>query len=151
MHSLKKDIVAGIIVILVGLYVLFANTQGNMTNTDGATPTPGTTPTPETSPDAGTRTGQYKDGTYTGIVANAFYGNIQVVATITGGKITSVSVPVYPDHPGHTTQVTDATIPVLKQEAITAQGANVQIVSGATQDSQAFQQSLAAALAQAGS
>jgi uncharacterized protein with FMN-binding domain len=40
-------------------------------------------------------------------------------------------------------------LPILKQEAIAAQSANVSIVSGATQDSQAFQQSLGAALAEA--
>ncbi|HEX3096025.1 MAG TPA: hypothetical protein VHQ20_02810, partial [Patescibacteria group bacterium] len=34
--------------------------------------------------------GKYKDGTYTGSVADAYYGNIQVKAIISGGKITDV-------------------------------------------------------------
>jgi uncharacterized protein with FMN-binding domain len=93
--------------------------------------------------------GQYKDGTYTGSVADAVYGQLQVVATISGGMITNITWPVYPNNPGHTSQVSATALPALEQEAIAAQSANVNIVSGATQDSEAFQQSLAAALAQA--
>jgi uncharacterized protein with FMN-binding domain len=40
-------------------------------------------------------------------------------------------------------------MPYLKQEAIAAQSANVNIISGATDSSYAFRQSLASALAQA--
>lgn len=163
---MKKYIVGGVIAALIVIYVIFVNVQNPGTNMNGpmsdaggpgtvGTPTstagspapvpsaPVATPTATPTPGAG----QYKDGTYTGPVANAFYGNIQVVATIQGGRITDVGVPVYPNAPGHTTDVTNMAIPALKQEAIQAQSANVNIVSGATQDSQAFQQSLAAALA----
>ena len=102
------------------------------------------------NPSGGASTsGQYKDGTYTGPVENAVYGNIQVVVTVSGGKITTVAVPVFPDSPGHSSQVSASAIPKLQQEALTMQSANVNVVSGATQDSQAFQQSLAAALATA--
>jgi uncharacterized protein with FMN-binding domain len=164
---MKKYIVAGIIVVLVGLYILFANMHdetplvGNIpSSTPIVTGTPDATgggiagmpptPTPSAPGNGGNtgQAGQYKDGTYTGPVTNAFYGNIQVVATVQGGVITSVSVPVYPNAPGHTSEVTNVAIPLLKQEAVQAQSANVNIVSGATQDSQAFQESLAAALAQ---
>ena len=34
--------------------------------------------------------GPYKDGTYTGSIADAFYGNMQVQAVIAGGKLTDV-------------------------------------------------------------
>ncbi|HUC01422.1 MAG TPA: peptidoglycan-binding protein [Candidatus Paceibacterota bacterium] len=95
-----------------------------------------------------TSSGQYKDGTYTGSVADAFYGNLQVVATIQGGAITDITFPQYPTG-GNSSNVSGWALPTLKQEAITAQSADVHIVSGATQDSQAFQQSLAVALAQA--
>jgi uncharacterized protein with FMN-binding domain len=97
----------------------------------------------------GTGTGQYTDGTYTGSLADAIYGKLQVTVTISNGMITNVTFPVYPNSPGHTSQVSASALPQLEQEAIASQSANVNIVSGATQDSQAFQQSLAAALAQA--
>ena len=80
---------------------------------------------------------------------NSVYGPVQVAVTVTGGKMVTVNVPVYPNTPGHTTEVSGQSIPVLKQEAISVQNANVNIVSGATQTTEAFQQSLASALSQA--
>ena len=73
----------------------------------------------------------------------------EVSAVVSGGKLVDVTFLQYPDAGGHTTEVSNFALPQLRQEAIVAQSANVNIVSGATQDSQAFQQSLAAALSQA--
>lgn len=88
----------------------------------------------------------YKDGTYTGNVTDAFYGNIQVKATISGGKITDVVFLQYPNDRDDSISINNAAMPQLKQEAITVQNANVDTVSGATQTSQAFIQSLQSAL-----
>ena len=93
--------------------------------------------------------GQYKDGTYTGSSADAYYGNVQVSATISGGKITDVKFLQYPDTHQTSVIINQQAMPYLKQEAIKAQSSNVQIISGATFTSQAFQQSLQAALSQA--
>ena len=120
--------------------------SGSGSNNNGAG---GTGDTGTNNNGGGTSTGAYKDGTYTGPVSDAIYGQLQIVATISGGQLTSVSWPIYPDAPGHTSEVNASALPQLKQEAVTAQSANIDIVSGATQTSQAFQQSLAAALAQA--
>jgi len=65
------------------------------------------------------------------------------------GAIADVQFLQYPQDNGHSRQVSAKAIPILKQEAIAAQSAQVNIVSGATATSQAFQQSLADALAQA--
>ncbi len=94
-------------------------------------------------------TGQYKDGTYTGSSADAYYGNVQVLATISGGKLTDVKFLQYPNTHQTSVIINQQAMPYLKQEAIQAQGSNVQVVSGATFTSQAFQQSLQAALSQA--
>lgn len=91
----------------------------------------------------------YKDGTYTGSVADAFYGTVQVQAVIQGGKVTNIQFLQYPNDQPESVSVNQAAMPSLKQEAIAAQNANVDIVSGATQTSNAFQQSLASALSQA--
>ena len=93
--------------------------------------------------------GQYKDGSYTGSAADAFYGNIQVQVTISGGKITDVQFLQYPSDRSTSIAINSQAMPYLKQEAIQAQSANVDIVSGATDSSQAFQESLQSALAQA--
>jgi uncharacterized protein with FMN-binding domain len=93
--------------------------------------------------------GQYKNGTYTGSVQDAFYGNIQVQATISNGKISNITFLQYPND-NHTSQyVNSIADPMLAQEAIQAQSAQVNIISGASASSQAFQASLADALSQA--
>jgi uncharacterized protein with FMN-binding domain len=91
----------------------------------------------------------YKDGTFTGNPADAFYGNIQVQAIISGGKITDIQFLQYPNDRSRSIAINTISMPILKQEAIQAQNANVNVVSGATDSSNAFVQSLSSALAQA--
>ncbi len=91
----------------------------------------------------------YKDGNYTGSVSNAYYGNVQVSATISGGKITTINFLQYPNTHSTSVAINQQAMPYLQQEAISAQSANVQVISGATYTSQAFTQSLDAALTQA--
>ena len=91
----------------------------------------------------------YKDGTYTGSSADAFYGTIQVQATIQRGKITDVQFVQYPNDRSESIQINQQADPLLAQEAIQAQSATVDIISGATDSSQAFMQSLSSALSQA--
>jgi uncharacterized protein with FMN-binding domain len=91
----------------------------------------------------------YKDGQYTGDVADALYGNIQVQATVSGGNVTDVTFLQYPNDRDRSININSQAMPYLKQEAIAAQSANVDIVSGATATSQAFITSLASALNQA--
>lgn len=93
--------------------------------------------------------GQYKDGTYTGTRNDAFYGYIQVKVTISGGKITDVTFLEYPNDQHESRSINRKAMPMLKQEAINAQSANVNGVSGASDTSQAFEQSLSVALNQA--
>jgi uncharacterized protein with FMN-binding domain len=96
-----------------------------------------------------TYSGTYKDGTYTGSVADAFYGNIQVQVTISGGKISNIVFLQYPSDRQTSIQINSQAMPILKQETIQAQSAKVDGVSGATQTSGAFIQSLTSALQQA--
>jgi len=98
---------------------------------------------------AGPTTGQYKDGTYTGSVADAYYGNVQVSTTVTGGKLTAVKFIQHPDTRSTSVEINQQAMPYLQQEAIQAQSSRVQVISGATYTSQAFIQSLASAFAQA--
>lgn len=93
--------------------------------------------------------GQYKNGTYTGSVEDAFYGNIQVQAVISSGKITDVVFLQYPNDNRTSISINSQAMPLLKEEAIRVQSASVDIISGASASSQAFQVSLANALAKA--
>jgi uncharacterized protein with FMN-binding domain len=90
--------------------------------------------------------GQYKDGTYTGTRADAFYGFIQVRASVSAGKITDVTFLEYPNDQHESKQINEQAIPILKSEAIQAQSASVNNISGATDTTKAFVESLKAAL-----
>ena len=93
--------------------------------------------------------GAYRNGSYTGSAADAYYGTVQVQATIQGGRLSNVEFLQYPNDRGTSIYINGIAMPQLIQEAITAQSAQVDGVSGATATSQAFAQSLASALAQA--
>jgi len=125
-----------------------AKPSPTVTPSAGATPPPRptATPTPVITPK---KLGQYVDGQYTGSVADAYYGNIQVRATIQNGLITDVVFLQYPNDRSTSREINGQAMPMLRQEAIQAQSANVHIVSGATDSSGAFRESLASALAKA--
>ncbi len=110
-----------------------------------SSPTPNNTAAPTTTTTS-SASSPYKDGTYTGIVADAYYGPYQVAAVISGGKISNINFLQYPNDRGTSIEINSQAMPFLKQEAIAAQNANVDIVSGATQSSNAFRQSLQSAL-----
>jgi len=62
-------------------------------------------------------------------------------------KITNVKVPVYPDHTDRSVFINQQALPMLMQEVLTAQfNPNIDMISGATDSSYAFQDSLQAAL-----
>jgi uncharacterized protein with FMN-binding domain len=87
--------------------------------------------------------------TVTGSIISTRYGNVEVQLTVAGGKITAVQAVALPSG-GRSGQISSSAAPVLASEALTAQSANIDIVSGATYTSQAYAQSLQAALDQAG-
>lgn len=94
-------------------------------------------------------TSGYKDGTFTGSVVNAYYGNVQVSVAISGGKITDVKFLQYPNTHSTSVYINQQVMPYLKQEAIQSQNSHVQIISGATFTSEGFIQSLQKALSKA--
>jgi len=112
-------------------------------------PAPSTS-SPTTIPSAPTiAQSGYKNGIYTGSVADAFYGNIQVQVNISKGKISNIQFLQYPNDRGTSIAINQQADPMLAQEAIQAQSSQVNVVSGATDSSQAFIQSMQSALSQA--
>jgi uncharacterized protein with FMN-binding domain len=104
---------------------------------------------PVVSPAAPATQAAYKDGVYTGDVADAGYGPVQAQALVQGGKITDVQFLQYPGDRQRSVAIYEMAAPTLKQEVIQAQNANIDLVSGATQTSSAFRVSLSSALAKA--
>ncbi len=105
------------------------------------------TPAPTQVP---TTSGRYKNGTYTGPVVDAYYGYVQVQAVVQNGQITNVQFLQYPQDRRTSQEINSYAVPVLQQEAVQAQSANVNLITGATLTSEGFQQSLQSALSQAG-
>ena len=64
-------------------------------------------------------------------------------------RLTAVSVPTYPNHTDRSVYINQTAIPILKAEALKAQSANINMVSGATDSSDAFAQSLQSAILKA--
>lgn len=89
------------------------------------------------------------------------YGEVQLTiviekkTTTVGTKTTvkrrmvAIRIPVYPNHTFRSIRISQQALPILTQEALHAQSAKVDILSGATYTSQGFAGSLADALTQA--
>ena len=97
----------------------------------------------------GTMMSLYKDGTYTGDVVDVFYGNVQIQASIQNGKISNVKFLQSPSDRRTSIEINSQAMPMLQSQAIQAQSAKVDGVSGATATSQGFIASLGSALAKA--
>jgi uncharacterized protein with FMN-binding domain len=115
----------------------------------GATPTP-TTATPSATTDTGTTatTAAYKDGTATGAVISTRFGDVQVEVTISGGQIADVTALELPSRDGRSQYIASVAAPILREEALTAQSATIDLLSGATYTSEAYAESLQSALDQ---
>jgi hypothetical protein len=85
--------------------------------------------------------------TAVGPVINYNYGLISVRVTVSGKKITKIAIASLNDGSDPRSQMIDQqSIPLLEQEALRTQSANIQGVSGASFTSAGFAQSLQAAL-----
>jgi uncharacterized protein with FMN-binding domain len=90
-----------------------------------------------------------RSGTFTGNPISTQYGTMQVAAVISNGRLTDIKLLQETDG-GHSHQIDDAAIPVLKSAALAKHSAKIDIVSGATYTSQGYAQSLQSALDKAG-
>lgn len=155
--SIKKVIVAAVIIGAFALYS-FKQTSASLvptfsnnssSNTNAPSSGSGGSGSEAGSANSSGATGVYTDGSYTGSVADAQWGYVQVQATISGGRITGVRFLQYPSDRERSVEINSYADPQLTQEAIQAQSAQVDVISGATDSSEAFMQSLSDALTQA--
>jgi uncharacterized protein with FMN-binding domain len=115
----------------------------------GAPPDPTATPTTvptsvPTTPAASTSL------SYTGVAEQTRYGIVQVKVTVSGKTITNVSFVQLSAFDGRSQQINSDAAPILLQETLQAQSANIQSVSGASYTSDGYVQSLQSALDKAG-
>jgi uncharacterized protein with FMN-binding domain len=119
-----------------------ATTQPAASQSATATASPAATQT--TAPVTST----VKDGTFMGPSVNVDYGNVQVMITVSNGKITDAVAVKAPK--GKNDRYTNMAVPILKQQTLQAQSANIQGASGASYTSYGWFKSLQGAMAEAG-
>ncbi len=85
-------------------------------------------------------------GTATGAVAQTRWGPVQVRITVSGGKITDVTAVRVPDGNRRDREINGYAVPILRQEALAAQSARIDTVSGATVTSDGYRESLQSAI-----
>ena len=106
-------------------------------------------PTPASGPSAaGSGAGQAAaTRSATGREVNYYYGVLSVRVTVSGSRITRVRIGYLDDGGNPRSQFIDQqAIPLLEQQAMAAQSASIQGVSGASYTSAGFDQSLQSAL-----
>ncbi|GAA2140923.1 hypothetical protein GCM10009760_24580 [Kitasatospora kazusensis] len=88
--------------------------------------------------------------TVTGSAIDTRYGPVQVRVVLDGKKVSRIDVIQYPQESGRDLEINSYALPQLNQEAIAAQSAQIDAVSGATYTSDGYTRSLQSALDQAG-
>ena len=140
-------------VALVSSVVATGGVAAAMASADGAPATDGTAATAvlpasstgSSSTGSSSTTALYADGTWTGAAEWTRWGYVQVQATVKNGKLTDVTALQSPSD-GRSRSINSRSQPVLEQEAIAAQSADIDMVSGATYTSRTYSASLQAAL-----
>jgi uncharacterized protein with FMN-binding domain len=84
--------------------------------------------------------------TYTGDSVDTRWGPVQVQITVTNGKITAAEAVVYPTENGRDVEINSYAVPALNDEAVQAQSASIDMVSGATVTSEGYLSSLQSAI-----
>jgi uncharacterized protein with FMN-binding domain len=115
----------------------------------GSAPTATAAPAASPAPAAGSGGTPLANGTVTGPVVQTQFGPVQVQVTIANGKITDVTALQLPSDRQRSAYISGIVGPMLQGEALTAQSAQIDLISGATYTSDAYAQSLQAALDQA--
>ena len=115
--------------------------SGDGTDSNSTTSPPTTTPTTTPSASSGS-------ATVTGDVAQTQWGPVQVQLTVQAGKITAVDVLQYPNGNHRDVEINDYALPILIDETVKAQNAQIDMVSGATVTSDGYVRSLQSALDQ---
>jgi uncharacterized protein with FMN-binding domain len=141
-----------VVVLLFGYHTSTNKTTSGTTEggTSGSTTSanePGASPSSPSSGSSGTRS--TKITTYTGSVAQTRWGPVQVKISVQGGRLTKVTILQHPTGNSRDAQINNYALPILINESLTAQSANIDMVGGATVTSGGYVRSLQAALDEA--
>jgi uncharacterized protein with FMN-binding domain len=142
-----------IVVLLFGYHTSTNKTSAAVVTSSASSPTTTSSSEPSsssssTSSSSGSSSTKIK--TYTGSVAQTSWGPVQVQITVQGDKITKVTVLQQPNGNHKDAEINSYALPILVQDTLSAQSAQIDMVSGATVTSDGYITSLQSALDQAG-
>jgi uncharacterized protein with FMN-binding domain len=160
-----KRVALTVVATITGLVLLLqfktqpagAGREATLAPTTASSPSTGSTPTPtvthsthrrrhsqpSASPSSSTASGSRSA---LGQTINTRYGPVQVKVTEVAGRITDVTPVQLPSQDSHSQSIAAYAAPKLRQEAIAADSARIDVVSGATYTSDGYAQSLQSAL-----
>jgi uncharacterized protein with FMN-binding domain len=122
------------------------NTPSNTAAGAGAAPASTAAPAANGGAAPAAAGGAMKDGTYVGQTQYNRFGAVQVQAVYAGGKLTDVQILQYEDGDNRSIRINQIALPRLIQQAVAAQGVNVDGVSGATYTTRSYVKSLQSAI-----
>ncbi|MFK0019427.1 FMN-binding protein [Streptomyces sp. NPDC090798] len=168
MHALKKHrplrrvtlaaatTVTGF-VLLLSLKPHTPPTVAQTSSSAGQSPSPGSSSGSSSGNSSGSSSGGSSGSgkstgtkTVTGDTVQTRWGPVQVRVTLKNGKITDVTAVSYPSDNPRDQEINSYALPQLRREALAAQSAQIDSVSGATYTSGGYKQSLQSALDSAG-
>ena len=133
-------------VILTSGTAAAGTTAGTTAGTAATTAAAGGSTTVAAAPTAAAASGTIVDGTYVGAASSNRFGTVQVQVVYSGSAITDVQILSYPDGDNKSVSINQRSLPTLISEALTAQSAQVDTVSGATYTSNSYKESLQSAI-----
>lgn len=139
-----------IVVLLFGYHTSTSGPSSATSQVIGSSLDSGTSSSSAGSTASGSTASGTAEGTVTGPAVDTRWGPVQVQLTVADGTITDVAVVEYPNDNPRDQEINSYAIPVLVQETLDAQSADIDMVSGATVTSDGYLQSLQAALDEAG-
>ena len=146
-------VIAATIAGTAGVLAFHAQTPAIQNATAASTASKTTTSGSGTSSSSGSGSGSGSSGssttasgTATGDAVDTRYGSAQVRVTVKNGKIVAVDALQLQSNDPHSQQISSSSAPVLQQEVLTKQSADVDAVSGATFTSASYTQSVQSAL-----
>lgn len=119
------------------------------TTTSATAPSTSGNATSSSDSDAPASTATTAAQSYTGTSVDTRWGPVQVQIAVADGKITSATAVVYPQNNHRDLEINAEAVPILQQETVAAQNADIDMVSGATVTSEGYVQSLQSAIDQA--
>ena len=151
-----RRIAVAIMSTLSGLVLLFSyHTSTNSGTAVANKGTGGSTPGTSEASSSGTGAASSTAGsasasrTYTGSAVSTRWGPVQVQISVVDGHVTTAQAVQYPTSNPRDQQINAYAIPILNQEAVQQQSADVDMVSGATVTSEGYLRSLQSAIDQA--